>query len=288
MKDESFKGLTTLTIRGKIFRTNQKGEDIMSNLIADKSEWLKKELHYYHKETGIFMPNEIFDDLQKETDSFNHASVAYSFYYLYSYLWRYAKFAYNDFNVKKIKTILGFNENTKSIDHIIKKGGMLDKIKYTESVNDYPIKWSFDLNEGAQFVMLSETELKPRVNSRQKFPLKGYYRTEEKNILNGVFYDIANTHLIRPSVFIKCMSEEKLKWGSFYIYGKIQSKMYAYDENRKWFISRESFSKELNIKIDTLFKYTDALEEFELIKIDHRDYKNNPERLANGYRTSPA
>lgn len=253
---------------------------------------MTSELNYNENEQGIFVPNEIFEDISKHVPSFVGASAVYSFYYLYSYLWRYAKYGKTEINVKKIKKFLAFNENNKKVDYIIKKDGILDKMRYTEPTFDFPISYELTYDEQLKFYMMSEMvadapEMKSDIRTKQKFPIKGYYRDETREEMDGTFFVTCNTHMIHPSIFITCMSNYRhLGTSAFFIYGKIKSVNWGGDDGLgEWYISREQFAQKLNTTMNTLHKYTDALESFGLIHITHRDYKDNPQKLANGYRT---
>lgn len=118
-----------------------------------KYEQLEELLQYHEKESKIFMPNEIFDDLKGAIPDSPHIAFAYSYTYLAAWLYRYSKHispteGFID-NVK-MKQILGYNENYKKLDYLIKKNGLLDQLGYTETVKDFPTSWTYDEMEGLE------------------------------------------------------------------------------------------------------------------------------------------
>lgn len=213
-----------------------------------KYEELENYLQYDENESKVFMPNEIFEDLQNNMKNGTHIAFAYSFYYLISWLYRYTKYLYTVENIKDIKSILGYNPNAKTVDYIIKKNGILDIMGYTSTKRDFPIIWHFKDDiydfEELSFTMFSEdkellpTDFLNKVTNRFviKEPIKAFYRTKEdyeEGHENGTFFEVENTHLIPFEVFMYCMTNENLGCTGFYLYSyiKMQNQRYkgAYD-----------------------------------------------------------
>jgi hypothetical protein len=112
----------------------------------------------FNTEEIIFMPNEIFEELKNNISNTQQLTFAYSYLYLITYLYRHCKY-YNvgDIDGNKIKEILGYSSNTRSINPIIKKGGLLDQMELTSTEKDFPTEWHFDSFSGdLVFDMLSE------------------------------------------------------------------------------------------------------------------------------------
>ncbi|MGG4039284.1 hypothetical protein [Heyndrickxia ginsengihumi] len=181
---------------------------------------IKESLQFNKKETNIFMPNEIFNDLQNNIKKSVHIPFAYSYYYLITWLYRYAKYGSISIDNKNIKEILGYNKDYKPIDYIIKKNGILDLMEYTITTKDHPISWEVNDNY-LNFSMLSDFDEETiktikKIKSRKymiKFPYKSFFRTkesEEDNYEDGTFYDVSNTHLIPFEVFMFCMSKKEI------------------------------------------------------------------------------
>jgi hypothetical protein len=181
-------------------------------------------IQYNKHESKLFMPNEIFTDLlnrlksnnknenqepkSKEfvvlkngkqrksrgvsTDiSSNHIAASYSYIYLVTWLYRYAKYGIKHYNVSELKQILGYSPKSKELDFLIKKNGLLDQIGYLETVKDFPISsiYKHGESEEIEFAMLSDLDedtkelIKKYSNlSRKytiKFPVKAFFRNRE-------------------------------------------------------------------------------------------------------------
>src|SRR5699024_11535773 len=93
-------------------------------------------LNYRDGQSRHFMPNEIFKDLQSNIKTSTHIAFAYSYYYLTSWLYRNVKYAEDlpiEINTKTLKKLLGYNQNYKPINYIIKKNGVLEQINYIKN-----------------------------------------------------------------------------------------------------------------------------------------------------------
>lgn len=239
-----------------------------------------------YENVNIFMPNEIFQDLTC-IDKSTHRAFAYAYYYYTCYLYRYALFNQSDdskITQKDIKQKLGYNPNEKRIDYIIKKGGVLDTIGYTQTTTDYPLMYVWDEgNEEPQFITINEykSDLKANdsdvlINDRNykiKFPVKAFFRTPEDNQngnLNGTFYQIQNTHRIPYAVFEELMTCKELECAGFYFYAYLKMKCDAFQGNYKR--SLYYIGEELGFSKATTNKYLKALEERSLLATDHKTF----------------
>lgn len=127
-----------------------------------KFEEINKVLSITGKESNIFLPNEIFSDLQDYITDGKEIAYAYSYIYLTQFLYRNCKY----FNTKElidvnvIKQILGYSKSNRTMNYITKKGGLLDEIGYLESTKDFPMTWTFEKSsgEGLSFLMSSEID----------------------------------------------------------------------------------------------------------------------------------
>ncbi|SDP38162.1 hypothetical protein [Halobacillus aidingensis] len=196
---------------------------------------LTEVLRYDEKESKLFMPNEIFEDLTENIqETSSHIGFAYSFYYLTTWLYRHCKYIEHHYDRGLLKEILGYSKTNKTVDYLIKHEGILDKINYTRTSNDFPLRWWLDEFNDPEFELFSEMEervspelkdvLTPnRRNKSIKVPVKAFFRydeAEEINYWNGTFYEIDNTHLVPFEVFLHCMSNEsELGCEAFYLYG---------------------------------------------------------------------
>src|SRR5699024_402737 len=176
---------------------------------------LIKKLNYNNKESKVFMPNEIFGDLQEKVDKEVHIPFSYSYIYLCTWLYRHAKHFNPDiYTNKTLKEILGLFSNSQAINYLIKKNGLLDEIGYLESVRDFPISWEIVDGE-LHFDMYSEYPEFPAKMSNRFFLKKPVFAFERVDlddsdyIMEGTFYNITNTHMIPFEVFLFCMSKKE-------------------------------------------------------------------------------
>lgn len=295
---------------------------------------LGKFLKYYDLQSKMFMPNEIFEDLKdKYTELYpdlmdgeapenakskvvsSHLAFTYSYYYLISWLYRYCKYDSSDIDVKTIKKALAYSHTTKTIDFIIKKGGVLDQMGYTFTSTDYPVYWEYE--QGGEFGR--ETELKFTYSSelidgedegnpdnyfklrvhgnrgsnfKIKHPVKGLWRTkesEEDGLLDGTFYDVSKTHLIQFEIFLFCMGNKNLGCTAFYLYSYLKRMNDVFSDG--YDVSIPALAYQTGIKERTLIKYLTLLKKHRMINCRHnQEYYvaglPKEKRMANTYFTN--
>lgn len=267
-----------------------------------------KILNFNKKENSLFLPNEIFEDYKKYIANKTHIPVAYSYSYIVTWLYRYAKYFNTEeiIDNKKIKEILGYSPNNQSLDYLFKKNGLLDHIGYFESVRDYPVSWHYSetVDEELSFFMSSEIdeELKdkfPIVPKRffLKRPVKAFDRfelafgedgSEEEYEMPGTFSYVGNTHLIEFEIFLFCMTTKNIGCVGFYLYSFISQKNDHYKEG--YDASIERLERESGIPSRTIIKYLRILRSYKMIDVTHNQeffVINMPkgDRKANTYTT---
>lgn len=249
-------------------------------------------MKFNEKESSLFIPNEIFEDLIKNIKTTSHIAFSYSYIYLITWLYRYAKhFNVNDIiDNKKIKTILGYNSNNQTLDYLIKKNGLLDDMGYTESTRDYPLTWDFNKYNREDISFFMSSEIEGEVSDHRKAipkrfflkkPLKGFYRIriEDREEFEevGTFYDISNTHCIPFEVFVYCMSNPKISCVGFYLYCYLKHKNdifeFGYD------VSLDELSIQTGIARRTLNSYLGVLKSYTMI-----DFHYNQDFFAAGMK----
>lgn len=240
---------------------------------------LRKYLQVNEHQDKIYIPNEIFNDLRVLHDKgSSHVAFAYSYYYLISWLYRYAKYGELNIDVKMIKQVLGYNPENKKVNYLIKKNGFLDEIGYTYTDTDYPLSWDFN-NGDINFMMLSDMddEVKSLLikqkgkNYKIKIPIKGLWRSvesEKENIWDGTFYEIEYTHEVSFDVFEKCMENEKLGVSGFYLYGYLK---FRCDKFNEYAASIERIGSEVGMSKNTAEKYLTNLSISGLIRYKEND-----------------
>ncbi|MBP1967999.1 hypothetical protein J2Z83_000091 [Virgibacillus natechei] len=257
-------------------------------------------LNYREQEKIHFMPNEIFEDLQTNLSKSPHITFAYSYYYLISWLYRNAKYGTQSIDVATIKQLLGYSPTTKTINHIIKNGGVLDLLGYTETTSNYPIAWGMDeyndpeffLIDDADYFMKKEIRMENGNRFTAKYPIKHLHINQEDyedEMKTGVFYDVSNTHMIDFETFIHCMSIEKLGVTGFYLYGFLKNKNQIYGEG--YDVPLPKLCEETQLSYQSLVSYLDALRKYNLIDVVHnQDYYapglEDEYRKANTYITN--
>jgi len=253
-------------------------------------EEIKVLLEINGKESQVFLPNEIFDDLQGYITNGAQLAYAYSYLYLTQFLYRNCKYFDNktliDGNI--IKQVLGYSESNRTMNYITKKGGLLDSIGYTETTKDIPLSWDFkkDDGEGLSFYMSSNVEKGtldiPKIFFLKK-PLKAFERTLEhvdkdglitEEEMQGTFYNVTQTHSVDFDVFMYCMANKEIGTTGFYLYSWLKHKneiFSGYD------VSYEKLSDETGLPRRTMIQYLDALKSYRLIR-----FKFNQEYFALG------
>lgn len=239
-------------------------------------EKIKVLLKITGKESDIFLPNEIFSDLQGYITNSTHVAFAYSYCYLTQFLYRNCKYFNTEVLIDGniIKQVLGYSQSNRTMNYITKKGGLLDEIGYLESTKDFPLGWglesgvlSFDMSSEMDKHMLPSI---PKMFFLKK-PLKAFERViqcknadggiEEIEML-GTFYDVSNTHSVDFNVFMYCMANKDLGVVGFYLYSWLKHKndiFSGYD------VSYEKLSAETGIPRRTMIKYLNALKGYNLI-----------------------
>lgn len=264
---------------------------------------IEKCVNFNEKEV-FFMPNEIFNELKESIHNTQQLTFAYSYLYLITYLYRYCKYGINGLiDGNKIREILGYSPNTRSINPLIKKGGLLDQMEFTSTQKDYPIAWSYDENE-VNFMMFSDLEeeekdlYKSTMNRKfsVKMPTRAFYRHvhdeeckkayDEDGEIDGTFFNIDNTHSIPFEVFMFCMDNDKIGCGGFYLYSYLKHRCDIF--NWGYDCSVESMAEETGIPLRTLTNYLDVLKKYKMIDcmINQKSFVlglPNKERMANTY-----
>lgn len=261
---------------------------------------LNEQLQYNEKESKLYIPNEVYKDLEKSEIKNTHIPFAFSYYYLICWIYRYTKYGtINNMDNKKFKKILGYSPTYPEIDYIIKKNGLLDQMEYTSTVKDFPISWTFEDNF-LEFDLLSDLDEETQKIIKQQFsrkysiklPFKAFHRTKESEddkYLDGTFYEVDNTHMIPFEVFLFCMSKKELGCTSFYLwcYLKMQNQIF----NGGYDISLDDLSIETGIPRSTMCGYLNILREYGMVSCQHNQEffclaLNEGDKKANTYTTN--
>lgn len=259
-------------------------------------------VNYNEKESKLFMPNEVFEELKRNIKNTPHVAFSYTYLYLITWLYRYTKY----FNVNvllnndKIKEILSYNPKQQTLNYLIKRNGLLDELEYTKTTKDYPVSWEYDEYSGKGITFQLHSKLDVEYHEYVPPAPKGFFLKQpvfafkrvlideegEEYEIDGTFYNTDNTHMIPFEVFLYSMSNPKIGCTGFYLYSFLNHKTdlfeYGYDT------PLTKLSEDTGIAERTLDKYLGVLKEYKMIDFRHnQDYfvlgLSPEERKANTY-----
>lgn len=250
----------------------------------NKFNELNSRISYKDEQNVLGISNSYFETLLKLSQNKvlkpQHIPFAFSYIYLQTYLFRYTK--YHDYvpTVAEIKEILTYDKTTKTLNYIIKDGGVLDEYNLTKTIYDFPIihEWK---NGGLEFTMLSHfnegdgygTKWRQQKNinfkTSCKYPLLAFYSNRE--VFNGVsmdnregtFFTTYNLTLIDWNIFNYCMSNDELGCIGFYLYSFVKSQE---DKKGKCMMGLNKLSTITGLSTSTISKYIKSLREYNLVQ----------------------
>lgn len=255
---------------------------------------IKQYLHFdVQYESVMAMPNFIVDELIKLTKSkaikSTHIGFTWTFLYIETWFYRYAKYSKVIPTYAYIKKLLGYSPTNQRLDYIIKKDGLLDSMNLTITTNDFPINISWI--DGLAIDTLSEFDKDYIIKFREsnnisisqvcKYPVFAFDREME----GGTFYDSSNTTLVDFNVFAFCMSKDDLGCTAFYLYNLIKHKndiLSSYDA------TYSRISNESGLSTRTVQRYMENMRGYKMINTIHNmdcfsPSVNKDERLASSH-----
>lgn len=258
----------------------------------EKYNNILQNIRFNINQSDIFMTNDYFEiikllNLENKLKSV-HIGFVYSYLYLQSYMLRNTTYDYFIPTPKDIKYILGYNQDEKRLDYIIKKNGLLDKEKLTITDNDFPIVNSYNKDEDyLEFTTASQIydNLKEFKDIRKiantttyKFPVLSFYDSNKRSDIKlfygddgGTFYDVHNTTRIRFEVFAYCMSNQDIGATGFYLYSYIKHMNDLLGDEYK--ATASTISNKIGVPERTVKKYLKSLKSYNLIDTIHNmDY----------------
>lgn len=244
-----------------------------------RKEELKKWLNIgFH--VDIQMPNEIFDDLNKNMniESWKHKCFAYTYYYLITYIYRNSLYGldnpegYNQSNILQVLTA-----RRHSVSYLIKRNGILEKMGYIETTTNYPT--SFYIEDGVlDFALIDELKEvldkdilgKSSPNFSIKKPIKALVRFDDEDF-SGTFYDFSSTHKTSVDRFVDIITDTQLGYVGFYIYSYLSMMndrfKYGYQ------ISNSKLAEFVGCNERTVSRYTKRLEDKKHIISERKLYE---------------
>ncbi|MFK4433920.1 MULTISPECIES: hypothetical protein [Bacillus] len=248
------------------------------------------------KGENVYLPNEIFIEFTKHFNNIKPFSFAYCYYTYLNFLYKYCWYLKDDNTIIKqgeIKSFLGYSPDNRSVDKIVKDGGLLEQIGYIKTITDYPINPIYDTEtgfvEGYQMAsdireMVHRKELVPYRGVRVKMPTTLLERSkvipenEEDREYDGTLYNVANTFNIEFDVFKDIVGNLNLGCNGFLIYSILKS---LCGTKKKFRIPQDELADIYKIRQNTIQEYLRLLEKENYIYVERK--MENGKYLTNTY-----
>lgn len=248
----------------------------------------------YGENAHVQIPNDIYKTLSSHIKNKNgstkiqQSSFAYSYTIMIAFLYKYTFYVDVDKETyiqnADIKELLGYNRNTKSIDHIIKKDGLLDFTGLTKTIKDYPVSFATNNDEQINEIPIREfttinsldktddeyKKIKKVVKNRN-YEIKEPVFLFEYNDDLGTLYEYSNTHKVTIKEFMKFLDDEELNNIDFSIYCFIKSKCAGLAKNTKA-IGLHIITSEIGISKDAFYAHLDILKKKGYIEVKHKGW----------------
>lgn len=208
---------------------------------------LNNRIGYTDKQKTIAFSNLNFKVLVKLVNNKKlkptHVAFAFSYLYLQTYLFRYTKYDRYVPKVNELKNILTYDKTTKTLNYIIKDGGLLDAANLTKTIYDFPVVHTITDSKELEFDLISEfndgsnrygtkwrLENKVGYNASCKYPVLAFHSDLDKykqlgvqySDLGGSFFGYGNFTLIDWDMFAYCMSNDEIGVTGFYLHSFIK------------------------------------------------------------------
>ena len=261
-----------------------------------------EDIGYQDGNASIRLPNNIFRSLsssiKNKSGSTNIQQVAFAYVFLITnaFLYKYSHFVNIDNGTyiqnSDVKELLGYNRTTKTIDKVIKKGGILDELGLTLTTKDYPVRFVMNPEEEIngiplrEFVTISELNVNDINYTRIKGIVKNRnYEVKEPLFLTtgyegneyGTLYGIERTHEITLKEFMAFIFDDTLNNIDLLIYGYLKSMCKGYKDNMK---AMAVYKIVLEIGIDrgAFYEHLEMLKKKKYIRVNHKEWKMKGEK----------
>lgn len=244
----------------------------------------------------VYLPNEIFIEFTKHFNSIKPFSFAYCYYTYLNFLYKYCWYLKDDNTIitqGEMKSFLGYSSINKTVDKIIKDGGLLEQLGYIKTITDYPMNPIYDEETG--FVegfkmandireMVHRKELVPYRGVRVKMPTTLIERSkvipdnEDKREYDGTLYNVSDTFNIEFEVFKSIIQNSKLGCNGFLIYSILKS---LCGTKKKFRIPQDELAAIYKIRQNTIQEYLRLLEDENYIYVKRK--MENGKYLTNTY-----
>lgn len=265
-----------------------------------------KNIQYlYGDDAYIQMPNDIFKNLSRNiknrsgSTNIRQSSFAYVYLVCIGFLYKYAQFV--DLNNgtyiqnTDIKQILGYSKSTKSIDHIIKKNGVLENIGLIKTTKNYPVSVIYGEDEYnnlkiREFITINNIDKDSIIYNKVKSIVKNRnYEIKEPTYMFeyngniGTLYDYSNTHKITINEFIKLVYDERFDNIDFMLYFFFKSRCYNLNKSNTKLISLMQIINEIGISKDSFYAHLKIMKDNKILSVIHKEWINDGEGESNEY-----
>lgn len=265
-----------------------------------------KNIQYlYGDDAYIQMPNDIFKNLSRNiknrsgSTNIRQSSFAYVYLVCIGFLYKYAQFV--DLNNgtyiqnTDIKQILGYSKSTKSIDHIIKKNGVLENIGLIKTTKNYPVSVIYGEDEYnnlkiREFITINNIDKDSIIYNKVKSIVKNRnYEIKEPTYMFeyngniGTLYDYSNTHKITINEFIKLVYDERFDNIDFMLYFFFKSRCYNLNKSNTKLISLMQIINEIGISKDSFYAHLKIMKDNKILSVIHKEWINDGGGESNEY-----
>lgn len=265
-----------------------------------------KNIQYlYGDDAYIQMPNDIFKNLSRNiknrsgSTNIRQSSFAYVYLVCIGFLYKYAQFV--DLNNgtyiqnTDIKQILGYSKSTKSIDHIIKKNGVLENIGLIKTTKNYPVSVIYGEDEYnnlkiREFITINNIDKDSTIYNKVKSIVKNRnYEIKEPTYMFeyngniGTLYDYSNTHKITINEFIKLVYDERFDNIDFMLYFFFKSRCYNLNKSNTKSISLIQIINEIGMGKDAFYAHLKIMKDNNILSVIHKEWVNGGKGESNEY-----
>lgn len=247
----------------------------------------------------IQLPNDIFGNIMTVSKNVQQMSFSYSYIVLMSIMYKYAHFVDLDNGTyvqnSDLKEILGYNRNTKSVDVLIKKNGLLEEVGLIKTTKQYPVDVRYVEEDSdmsiREFITIDDIDknssmyksIKSIVKNRN-YEIKEPIFFFQHNDGVGTLYEYANTFTITLKEVMRFICDDGLDNIDLLLYSYFKRKCNGMDFNTWTMPLRDIFS-ELKIGKDAFYNHVKVLEDNGMLSINHKGWRdgNKGEAESNDY-----
>lgn len=247
----------------------------------------------YGEKASVRLPNELFTQLSqsirnsKNNKCVKQTSFAYAYLVATTFLYKYAQYVDLDSGTyvqnNNLKELLGYGKDSKTINRVISKDGILERLGLVETTRDFPVRFYVDPTEEVdsspawEFVMMSELDETDILYDKYKKTVKNRnYEIREPLFLttgysdgdHGTLYSREQTHEITIAEFLIFLSDETFSNIDFLMCAFFKARCQGHPHQRAK-IAMETILHELGIDSGTFYRHLTLLKERSYIAVDH-------------------